>query len=214
MKTHRNTVVLLSSGGMDSTTLAYWLCKRGYRFVPLFINYGQHCAKTEYATLKKVIPPQSGGPQTINISDIYLGAKSRLIAEPNLWVDNMNGDPLYLPYRNLLLLSVGAAFAQSHEYSQLYAAFINSNHAKEIDCSAKFFSGLGQLLTAYGSVQVKMPFREMSKVQVARLALKLKVPLSETYSCQAASQVPCGACPNCVDRLEALKQIQDKRRKE
>lgn len=208
MRPRRNAVVLLSSGGMDSTTLAYWLRKRACRFVPLFIDYGQHCAETEYATLRKVLPAGCVAPQKVDISAVYRGTKSRLIAEPNLWVDNMKGDPLYLPYRNLLLLSVGAAFAQSHGYSRLYAAFINSNHAKEIDCSAQFFSGLGRILSEYGSVQVKMPFREMSKLQVARLAVKLRVPLATTYSCQAASQVPCGACPNCVDRLQALKQIQ------
>ncbi len=176
--------------------------------MPLFIDYGQHCAETEYATLKKVLPSGCAVPHKVDISDVYVGTKSRLITEPNLWADNMEGDPLYLPYRNLLLLSVGAAFAQSHGYSRLYAAFINSNHAKEIDCSAQFFLGLGKILSKYGSVQVKMPFRDMPKLQVARLGVKLKVPLGATYSCQAASLVPCGACPNCVDRLEALRQIQ------
>lgn len=213
MSRRRNAAVLLASGGLDSTTLAYWLRNRGYQVIPLFINYGQHCAETEYDTLKKVLPSGCAEPEKIDISDVYHGAKSRLIVEPNLWVDNMMGDPLYLPYRNLLLLSIGSAFAQSHEYSHLYAAFINSNHAKEIDCSAQFFVGLEKILSEYGSVRVKMPFRNMSKLQVLRLALKLKAPVASTYSCQAASRIPCGACPNCVDRLDALKQIHKRNKK-
>lgn len=212
MSFRRSAVVLLASGGMDSTTLAYWLHNKGSRFVPLFLDYGQHCAETEYMTLKDVLPAGCAAPKKMDISDVYRGTKSRLISEPDLWVDSMVGDPLYLPYRNLLLLSVGAAFAQSHGCSSLYAAFINSNHAKEIDCSAHFFSALGKMLSEFGSVRIKMPFREMSKVQVARLGLRLKVPLAATYSCQAASRVPCGACPNCVDRLDALKRI-EKRKK-
>lgn len=203
-------VVLLASGGLDSTTLAYWLKRKGIQYVPLFINYGQHCATTEYETLRKVIPADYvSSIHTIDISSVYSGSSSRLIDEPNLWIDNMEGDQLYLPYRNLLMLSVGAAFAQSHGYSRLFAGFIDSNHAKEIDCSSRFFIELGEMLRGYGSVHIEMPFREMSKSDVARLGIELHVPLGATFSCQAASMVPCGACPNCVDRLEALKQFED-----
>lgn len=201
--------VLLASGGLDSTTLAYWLQNERIPFVPLFINYGQHCVKTEYETLKKVIPSDYlDSIHTIDISNVYSGSTSRLIDEPNLWIDNMEGDRLYLPYRNLLMLSVGAAFAQSHGYNRLFAGFINSNHAKEIDCSSRFFMELDDMLSEYGSVRIEMPFREMSKFDVARLGVGLNVPLGTTFSCQAASMVPCGACPNCVDRIEALKQLE------
>jgi len=202
--------VLLSSGGLDSTTLAYWLQKQGISFVPLFINYGQHCVDTEYQTLKEVIPSAfRESIHTIDISQIYQGSKSKIIIEPNLWTDNMVGDPLYLPYRNLLMLSTGAAFAQAYGYNRLFAGFINSNHAKEIDCSARFFVELGKMLSEYGSVRIEMPFRDMSKYEVACIGIDLNVPLGNTFSCQAASVVPCGACPNCVDRLEAFKQLEN-----
>lgn len=201
--------VLLASGGLDSTTLAYWLQNKGILFIPLFIDYGQHCVKTEYETLTQVIPYNYiASIRTIDISQVYSGSSSKLIDEPNLWIDNMEGDQLYLPYRNLLILTVGAAFAQSHGYSRLFAGFINSNHAKEIDCSSRFFMELGEMLSEYGSVRIEMPFREMSKFDVARLGVDLKVPLGITFSCQAASMVPCGACPNCVERIEALKQLE------
>jgi 7-cyano-7-deazaguanine synthase len=202
------SAVVLSSGGMDSTTLAYWLHDRKTAFVPLFVDYGQHCAHTEYETLLEVIPePYRRSIETVNISAVYRGSGSRLIKEPNLWTDDMSGDPLYLPYRNLLLLSVAAAYAQSRGLLQVFAGFINSNHAKEIDCSALFFSELDKLLSEYGSVRIEMPFRDMSKAQVAKLGAALGVPLGSTFSCQASSDVPCGACPNCVDRIEALNQL-------
>jgi 7-cyano-7-deazaguanine synthase len=201
--------VLLASGGLDSTTLAYWLRDKGIPFVPLFIDYGQHCAKTEYETLRSVMPAELRDRIcSLNVADVYRGTGSRLISEPDLWKDNMEGDTLYLPYRNLLLLSIGAAFAQSRGYTRLYAAFINSNHAKEIDCSAQFFQRLGGMLADYGTVRIEMPFREMSKTEVAKIGLTLNTPIAATFSCQAASEVPCGACPNCVDRLNALSQLQ------
>src|SRR5689334_16742604 len=135
--------VLLASGGLDSTTLAYWLRARGLPYVPLFINFGQHCAQTELTTLRAVLPAEAFAElDTISVSDIYKQSASRLIKPADLWHDKIEYTDLYLPYRNLLLLSVGAAYAQSRGAKTLYSAFINSNHALEIDCSAAFFEQL------------------------------------------------------------------------
>jgi 7-cyano-7-deazaguanine synthase len=106
------------------------------------------------------------------------------------------------------MLTVGAAFAQARGYGCLYSAFINSNHAKEIDCSAQFFERLGTLLSDYGTVRIEMPFRNLSKTEVAEIGIRLGVPIGQTYSCQAAVNVPCGACPNCVDRAKALLAVE------
>lgn len=202
------TAVLLASGGLDSTTLAYWLVQQGEDFYPLFINYGQHCATKELATLRNVLP-QSHRDRiaSVDLSDVYRGTSSRLISEPDLWRDHVTHEDLHLPYRNLLLLTTAAAYAQARGMNAVYAAFINSNHALELDCSAAFFDTLHSLLTAYGSVEVRMPFRSMSKADVVRIGIEVGAPVAQTFSCQAQSTVPCGACPNCVDRLDALRQI-------
>jgi 7-cyano-7-deazaguanine synthase len=89
----------------------------------------------------------------------------------------------------------------------VYSAFINSNHAKEIDCSNDFFNNLENLLSEYGSVKIEMPFRNFSKFDVAKLGVELGAPIGSTFSCQASPVIPCGACPNCVDRLYALKKL-------
>jgi 7-cyano-7-deazaguanine synthase len=204
--------VLLSSGGLDSTTLAYWLVEREIDFTPLFLNYGQHCAATERETLARVLPRYYADKiETVNISDIYKRSSSRLIQEANLWSDNVRYEELYLPYRNLLMLSAGSAYVQSIGGEDLYAGFINSNHAKEIDCSADFFEQLAHLLSEFGSVKIKMPFRFLTKYEVALEAIRLKAPIGYTFSCQVSSFVPCGACPNCVDRLDALKKISEEK---
>jgi 7-cyano-7-deazaguanine synthase len=201
--------VLLCSGGLDSTTLAYLLVSHGKRFVPLFLDYGQHCARTEYARLGTVLPEVvRRAIVSLDISAVYRGSRSRLVAEADLWREEVQDEDLYLPYRNLLMLSVGAAFAQVHGMDAVYAAFINSNHAREIDCSAAFFGRLAELLAVYGAVRVEMPFRDMSKLDVARLGLSLGAPVAATYSCQVSSKIPCGACPNCVERLDALAVLE------
>jgi 7-cyano-7-deazaguanine synthase len=210
MSTIRPEVVLLASGGLDSTTLAYWLYEKNIIFQPLFINYGQHCAKTELETLTSVLPADyTDRIAVVDVSDVYKGSSSRLIDEANLWEDEVTYKDLYLPYRSLMLLSLGAAFAQSRGCQSLYSAFINSNHAQEIDCSTEFFEKLAGVLSGYGGVELIMPFRFMPKYEVAKIGIRLKAPIGRTFSCQASSTIPCGACPNCVDRLEALRLLSE-----
>jgi len=203
-----NKVILLASGGLDSTTMAYWLLDKGIDFIPLFIKYGQHCVDTELETLKNVLPKTHINKiEIIDISSVYKYSSSKFINEINLWEDAITADDLYIPYRNILILTLAASFAQSLNIKEVYSAFINSNHAKEIDCSKEFFSRMGMMLGEYGAIKIKMPFLEMTKFEVAQIGIKVKAPIGKTFSCQASSEIPCGACPNCVDRLEALNNL-------
>ena len=200
--------VLLASGGMDSTVLAYDLAEKQKKIVLLFLDYGQHCMKTELDTLKRVAPAEyRNNIKIIRIGDIYKESNSRMIVEANLWTDSVVADDLYLPYRNLLFLSIASAYAQSIGAGNVYSAFINSNHAKEIDCSYEFFTKLENLLQSYGAVKINMPYREMSKREVAKLGIKLGAPVAATYSCQVNSVTPCGSCPNCVDKIDAINSL-------
>ena len=193
---------------MDSTVLAYDLCHQGKIIIPLFIDYGQHCCKKEYSTLKKVLPESMKKQiKVIKIGDVYTESHSRMIKAANLWKDSVVADDLFLPYRNLLFLTIASAFAQSIGVGTVYSAFINSNHAKEIDCSLEFFMKLRKLLQEYGSVEVVFPYRNYTKTDVARLGISLTVPIDSTYSCQVNPEIPCGVCPNCVDRLVAINNV-------
>lgn len=197
------------SGGLDSTTLAYLFIKKNVEFTPLIINYGQHCFKTELERLKQVLPKiYINKLEVINVTDVYKHSKSKFISAADLWNEEITAEDLYIPYRNVLLLTIAASFAHSKGLTKVYSAFINSNHAKEIDCSSSFFDSLEALLHDFGSVKIIMPFRNLSKYEVAKLGLELNAPIGITFSCQASPNIPCGACPNCVDRLEALRKLE------
>lgn len=208
MKKDKFDGVLLVSGGLDSTVLAYKLLNEKKRIIPLFINYGQHCVSTEFDRLNLVLPKiMLKDLKIINISDIYELSTSKMINESNLWQDEINANELILPYRNLLILVVASSFAETLNIKKVYSAFINSNHAKEIDCTANFFNNTSSILKEVGNISLEMPFRNLSKYDVAKLGLYLKAPIEKTFSCQVNSQIPCGACPNCVDRIEAMEKI-------
>jgi 7-cyano-7-deazaguanine synthase len=198
--------LLLASGGLDSTTVAYQLKSQGTKVIPVFFDYGQHCVDMEWERVNEVLPVDMQRPERHNLSDIFKGSKSLLIREADLWNDEINDEDLYVPYRTMLFFAAAAARAQTVGIFDVYTGFINSNHAKEIDCTAEFMNTLDGLTSSIGPVRFHSPFRYSSKADVACAAVALGVPIGRTYSCQASAQFPCGACPNCVERLKALQE--------
>ena len=176
--------------------------------MPVFLDYGQHCAEKEWSTLNRVLPTQVRVPMRVDISDIFRKSTSRMISEADLWTEKVTDNDLYLPYRTLLFFSIAVSVAQSMYLTEVYGGFINSNHAKELDCSAQFLNNLEALAENLGPVRIRLPFREKSKTDVARLAVRLGVPIGTTFSCQVFSDTPCGACPNCVERLNAIAGLE------
>lgn len=195
----------MASGGLDSTTVAYSLKAQQLDVNPVFFDYGQHCVEMEWNRVNEVLPTAMRRPERFDISDLFKGSTSRLINEADLWRDSVSDDDLYVPYRTMLFFAAAAARAQTMGIVEVYTGFINSNHAKEIDCTAEFMNKLDGLVENIGPVRFISPFRNSSKTEVAQMAIRLGVPIGRTYSCQAASDFPCGACPNCVERLHALE---------
>lgn len=200
-------VALLASGGLDSTTVAYSLLKQGKSVQPIFFDYGQHCVENEWLRLNEVLPHGTLSPERNNISDLFRSSSSRLIVEANLWKEPVEDDDLYIPYRTMLFYAAAAARAQTLGLLEVYTGFINSNRALEIDCTADFLNKLDGLAQSIGPVRFVSPFRYWTKADVVKEAVRLRVPIGRTFSCQAASLLPCGACPNCVERLNALREI-------
>lgn len=199
-------VLLLASGGLDSTTVAYQLASERVDVVPMFFDYGQHCVEVEWNRVNEVLPAGMRRPERNDISDMFRGSQSRLIREADLWNEEVKDEDLYIPYRTMLFFAAAAARAQTIGILDVYTGFINSNHAKEIDCTSAFMNSLDGLTSSIGSVRFHSPFRYSSKADVARAARQLGVPIGRTYSCQASGQFPCGACPNCVERLNAIRE--------
>ena len=82
--------ILLASGGLDSTVLAYELERRKKNIILLFIKYGQHCHEIELSSLKKLAPKRFlDNIVVINIGDIYKESNSRMIKEADLWNDKI-----------------------------------------------------------------------------------------------------------------------------
>ena len=61
-----------------------------------------------------------------------------------------------------------------------------------------------RLATAWHPVDLRAPFINMTKAEIVKLGLKLKVPYELTWSCYSGGEKPCRSCPTCIEREEAF----------
>lgn len=77
-----NKVVLLYSGGIDSTVLLYRLVESTYDVYPFFINYGQNSVKGEITAIYKILDEYLKKKLFIlNVPEIRNIGKGSLIGE-------------------------------------------------------------------------------------------------------------------------------------
>jgi 7-cyano-7-deazaguanine synthase len=183
-KTNRATVTVLLSGGIDSSGCVQFFLKQHFRVVPLFMDYGQPASLAESKSARA-------------ISSFYKLKLRRLSLRPPKIPKE--GE---IMGRNLLLLS--AALIDFGDKTNLIALGIHAG-TRYFDCSKRFTIMCDQLMEGYtdGQVQLVTPFLGMSKAEVWDYCKRNRVPIGLTWSCEASSRRPCGACSSCRDR-EAL----------
>ena len=119
----------------------------------------------------------------------------------------------YVPARNIVFYGVAAAYAETIGAHEIVFGS-NADDAMEFpDARPQFIQLMNELIrtgTRSGQEGTEMtivnPLINYSKVDVLRLALKLKVPLELTWSCYEDLPAPCGKCRGCRTRQNAFRE--------
>lgn len=215
----KEKVVILLSGGIDSTTLLNHL-KHNLKYesiCAITINYGQKHNKREIACARwQAKRAKVYEHRVIDISFFreMIGASSsltsRLQAVPDyktLDKRELDQPPTYVPHRNLILISLACAYAESHGSSLLYYGAQSQDYYGYWDCTPKFVARMNSILALdrRKPVVLKDPFIKFHKSKVLEIGLKLNVDFSRTWSCYRGQIKACGKCPSCTERLAAFK---------
>jgi len=182
--TNKTNVLVLLSGGIDSTAcLAYYLSE-DFKVRGLFINYGQLAAKREREAVLRVTEHYNVPLDKIDISSA------------RRWGQGL------IRGRNAFLL-YSALMNFSYE-SGLIAIGVHAG-TEYWDCSEEFLRQTKSVFWNYteGCVSVDAPFILWNKVEIWKYCLREDVPLKYTYSCELGKKQPCGECLSCRD-LEVL----------
>ena len=213
--------LVLFSGGIDSTTcLGLAISKYGKEnVIALSITYGQKHTKeieaanaiVQYYGIEKIDLELS---LIFRFSDCSLlkGSDEDIPQESYAQqLEKTNGSPVstYVPFRNGLFISSAAAIALSRKCSVIYYGAHADDAAGNAypDCSSVFNNAMNTAVYEGSGKQLKIeaPFVNMTKADVVKIGLELKVPYELTWSCYEGGDKPCGQCGTCIDRAKAFE---------
>lgn len=194
-------IVVLSSGGIDSSLMMYLFKKDGHVVLPLHIDYGQLAEEREWKSCVEISKQLSLFPEKLDVSGFGKLIRSGL-TDGSLDVY----EDAFLPTRNLLFLTLGAAYAFSRSCSVvaigLLANPIFPDQGKEFVRKAQesISASLGK------PIHFLTPLIELDKRDVLKLAEEHRIP-TVTYYCHSGTETPCGKCISCQERIAAEKSL-------
>ena len=204
--------VCLTSGGQDSTTCLFWAKQHFDPILALAFDYGQrHRIELEAAqvvcdlagvtltVLPLMILRELGGSALIGSSDTIQASGGRA-GLPNTFV----------PGRNLLFLTVAAAFAYQRDIHHLIIGACETDYSGYPDCREQTMRALETTLHLgmdY-AVQIHTPLMHLTKAQTVSLAQDVGAMAALRYShtCYEGRFPPCGVCPACQLRARGFSE--------
>ncbi|MEU0240938.1 7-cyano-7-deazaguanine synthase QueC [Nocardiopsis sp. NPDC006198] len=221
MDTPPDHVVLVASGGLDSTTLAHLLHARGSRLTFMAVDYGQR-HRVELAFAACAASRLGAEFEQVDLSGLTPVLAGSALTDPSVEVpDGHYTDErmasTVVPNRNALMLDLAIALAVSRGASAVAFGAHAGDHPVYPDCRPAFVEAFQQSARVANEgflapgFQVLAPFLAMTKAQIVSLGAELGVPFEETWSCYRGQVAHCGRCGTCVERREAfsLAGIQD-----
>lgn len=217
----KEKAVVLSSGGIDSTTAMAIAKSKGKEIYSLSFRYGQrHSVELEAA--KKVA--RSLGAKAHKIIDIDLrqfggSALTDDITVPKHdSVDDLHGGEIpitYVPARNTIFLSYAMAWAEVLKAASIYIGVTAVDYSGYPDCRPKFieaFEKMANLATRTGItketvLKIQTPLIHLSKAEIIKAGEKLGVDYALTISCYDPDKNgrSCGRCDSCLHRIKGFK---------
>ncbi|GEM_PF-92840 len=203
-------LVLIYSGGLDSTVLLYSLQHEGHAVHALSIDYGQrHKRELEGA---RTICRTLGVPHEVadlgGLNPLLAGSSltSRALAVPDGHYAEETMKQTIVPNRNMIMLAIAGGWALSLKCEAVAYAAHGGDHAIYPDCRHEFTQAVDQALRLadWNELYLWCPFLNRSKADIVRLGDSLGVPFGQTWSCYKGGRTHCGRCGTCVERREAF----------
>lgn len=167
--------------------------EEGLRQLPLFVDYGQLGRQKELAACEANL--KKYGLPVPRVADLrgYGGLIRSGLTDitKNVFAD------AFTPCRNLLFLTVGAAYAFQAGFSTVGIGLLDENSSLFPDQTKSFLWDTEIVLSRSLGKPLKIvaPLMTLSKADVVRIA-KAK-GITATYSCHSGTETPCGVCVAC-----------------
>ena len=218
--------VVLSSGGVDSTTAMAMAKADGFEIYSLSFFYGQRHAFELKAAQKVAL--ELGVKQHLVIDlDLRKIGGSALTAE--LKVPKSRGNQtvaaeipvIYVPARNTIFLAYALAWAEVVGAFDIFIGVNAIDYSGYPDCRPEYifaFEKMANLATKAGvegtsAINIRTPLISMTKAQIIRQGIQLGIDYAMTHSCYDPTPQghACGECDSCGFRKKGFREagVQD-----
>ena len=212
--------VVLSSGGIDSTTAMVIAKAEGYEIYSLSFNYGQrHSFELKKASeVANFFNAKEHLIIDIDLRKIGGSALTSDIEIPKSLIYNLQSSiPItYVPARNTIFLSLALAWAEVLGAEDIFIGANAIDYSGYPDCRPEYikaFEKMANLATKAGvegksHIKIHTPLINLTKGEIIKKGISLGVDYSLTSSCYSPDKDgnPCGLCDSCHFRLKGFKE--------
>lgn len=211
MERQARAVVVLS-GGLDSATCLAIAVQRGFLVHALTFDYGQR-HRREVDSARKLAQHYQVEEHRVAPLDFLreIGGSALTDAGLDVPTAGVAADTIpvtYVPGRNLIFLSIAAAYAEVVDAGAVYIGVNALDYSGYPDCRPEFIASFTRtaLLATKRGVEgapfaVLAPLQHMGKREIIQLGSELGVPYELTTSCYQGDELACGVCDSCRLRL-------------
>ncbi|HCY85407.1 MAG TPA: 7-cyano-7-deazaguanine synthase QueC [Desulfobacteraceae bacterium] len=206
-------VLIVLSGGMDSAVLLCHLLDKGHKVRAISFDYGSRHNPKELACAADFCRELGVDHRIVELPFINRLFSSSLLksgeAVPDGSYKEENMKSTVVPFRNGIMLSIAAGYAESKGAQAVCLASHSGDHFIYPDCRPEFNAAFARAvnLGTDGQVDVRFPFAEMDKRDIAELGRSLGLDFTKTWTCYKGGDIHCGTCGACDERKYALNHV-------
>ncbi|MGH7799230.1 MAG: 7-cyano-7-deazaguanine synthase QueC [Thermodesulfobacteriota bacterium] len=208
--------VVIASGGVDSSTLLYKTVKEDYETYVLTFIYGQK-HRREIESAKKICEGLKVHHKVIDLSVLKYVLSGSALTDSGVEVPEVPETAEHyetlkttiVPNRNSIFLSIAIGYAVSIGANNVFFGAHHSDRGVYPDCRREFveaFEHAERLANDNLLLVIAAPFVNMTKSEIVKLGVELRVPYKETWSCYKGGKIHCGVCSSCRERKRAFQE--------
>jgi 7-cyano-7-deazaguanine synthase len=209
--------VCLCSGGLDSTVAAAVAKQNCHELYIFHVNYGQKAEAKEQEAVGK-IREALGAKEVISVEiELFRNLSALTSAEAviplggDVQLDSGATPPTWVFCRNLVFVSLAAAYAEYLNAEKIYVGFNAEEGLSYPDNRPEFVNRFNSLLekavaSFSRSPQIDAPLINMSKADIVRRGVELMAPMHLSWSCYLNGKKQCGECESCQHRRRGFKE--------